>query len=196
MANLDRLRENLKARGFAYQYFKTGTEATAYLNRKLDATEIGIGGSKTVEELGLYTTLATHNQVYWHHAGGEITDANHAPVYISSLNALAETGELINIDGSGNRVAATVYGAKRVYFVVGINKLTPDYDSALFRARNIAAPKNAQRLGVKTPCAAKGDHCYDCKSPDRICRALLVLWGKPKSAEETEVIVIGEELGF
>ena len=117
-------------------------------------------------------------------------------VYISSVNGLAETGELINIDGTGNRVSSTLFGHEKVYFVVGKNKIAPDYDKALWRARNIASPKNAQRIGVQTPCAVKGDRCYDCKSPQRICRGLVVLWEKPKAIQTMEVILIDEELGY
>ena len=110
---------------------------------------------------------------------------------------LAETGELVNIDGVGNRVASTLYGHRRVYFVVGRNKVAPDYDAALWRARNIASPKNAQRIGVQTPCAAKGDKCYDCKSPQRICRGLVVLWEPMMGMEQsTEVLLVDEELGY
>ena len=116
-------------------------------------------------------------------------------VYLTSVNGLAETGELINIDGAGNRVASTLYGHKKVYFLVGRNKLAPTYDEALWRARNIAAPKNAQRLQKKTPCAVKGDRCYNCKSPERICRGLVVLWG-PMMGMEAEVILVDEDLGM
>ena len=117
-------------------------------------------------------------------------------VYISSVNGLAETGEIINIDGNGNRVASTLFGHETVYLVVGSNKLAPDYESALWRARNIAAPKNAQRLNRKTPCAVKGDRCYDCSSPDRICRALVVLWGKPNTVKKMEILLVDEALGY
>ena len=88
-----------------------------------------------------------------------------------------------------------MYGHKRVYFVVGINKIEPDYDRALWRARNVAAPKNAQRLGRKTPCAVKGDRCYDCKSPERICRGLVVLW-EAVANMEMEVVLIDQDLGY
>ena len=115
---------------------------------------------------------------------------------LSSVNGLAETGELINIDGAGNRVASTLFGHKRVYFVVGANKIAPDYDAALWRARNIAAPKNAQRLKRKTPCAAKGDRCYDCSSPERICRELVVLWDKPMGVDTMEIVLIDQDLGM
>jgi len=108
---------------------------------------------------------------------------------------LAETGEIINIDGTGNRISAALYGHKKVYFVVGKNKIAPTYEEALHRARNIAAPKNCVRLGLKTPCAAKADKCYDCASPDRICCGLSVLWTKMLGAD-MEVVLIDEELGY
>ena len=93
------------------------------------------------------------------------------------------------------RAPATLFGHEKVYFVIGRNKLAPTYDEALWRARNIAAPKNAQRLGKKTPCAVKGDRCYDCKSPDRICRGLVTLWG-PMTGMEAEVLLVDEDLGL
>ena len=92
-------------------------------------------------------------------------------------------------------MASGLFGHEKVYFIVGRNKVAPDYDAALWRARNIAAPKNAQRLGRNTPCAAKGDRCYDCKSPERICRALVVYWEKPGSMD-MEVVLVDEDLGY
>ena len=88
-----------------------------------------------------------------------------------------------------------LYGHKKVWIIVGRNKIAPTYDEALWRARNIAAPKNAQRLHRKTPCAVKADHCYDCKSPERVCRALAVLW-EPMMGCDMEVVLVGEELGY
>ena len=123
------------------------------------------------------------------------TAAVRADIYISSVNGIAETGEIINIDNTGNRVAAVSYGPKTVYLIVGKNKIAPDYESALFRARNVASPLNAQRLNRKTPCAVNGDRCYDCNSPERICRNLSVLWEKPIGAEY-EVNLINEDLGY
>lgn len=195
--DLQRLEENLKKRGFSFASFANREAANEYLDGKIDHTTVGIGGSMTVKEIGLYDKLATHNQVFWHLLpGGKISDANKAEVYISSLNGLAETGELINIDGVGNRVSATAYGAKKVYFVLGKNKLAPDFEKALWRARNIAAPKNAARFGTNTPCVTKEPRCYDCDSPERICRELLVLWQKPRRVEEMEIVLIEEDLGY
>jgi len=146
--------------------------------------------------MGLYPRLSAHNKVIWHWEGGSLAEAATTDVYITSVNGLAETGEIINIDGNCNRVASYMYGHKKVYLVVGANKIAPDYDSALWRARNIAAPKNAQRLNRKTPCAVKADKCYNCSSPDRICQALTVLWGKPGMIDTMEILLIDESLGY
>lgn len=197
MADFTKVEQALRQRGYTVHVFETGAEAADYLNGAIDGVSVGIGGSVTVQQLGLYDRLAEHNQVYWHWQGGpeQRAKAAEADVYLTSANGLAQTGEILNIDGAGNRVASTLYGHKKVYFVIGANKLAPTRDEALWRARNIAAPRNAQRLGKKTPCAVKGDKCYDCKSPDRICRGLVELWG-PMMGMETEVILIGEDLGM
>ena len=191
------VKKNLEAKGFLVKTFATAAEAAAYLDSAIDGTTVGVGGSITVKEMGLYDKLAAHNEVFWHWVNGpqERVKAAAAKVYITSANGLAETGEIINIDGAGNRVASMLYGHEKVYFVVGKNKLAPTYDEALWRARNIAAPKNAQRLGKKTPCAVKGDRCYNCKSPDRICQSFVTLWG-PSMGMETEVILVDEDLGL
>ncbi len=196
MTDWTKLMENLKRRGYQVRRFATAQEAADYLDGQIDQTTVAIGGSMTIKELGLYDRLASHNRAVWHWEGGSLEEAAQTQVYLSSVNGLAETGELINIDGAGNRVASTIYGHRRVYFVVGSNKIAPDYDAALWRARNIASPKNAQRLGKQTPCAAKGDRCYDCQSPDRICRALTVLWEKPTGVEQMEVILVDQPLGY
>lgn len=196
MTDWTNLTKNLEERGFAVRSFATREEAADYLDKEIDGVSVAFGGSVTVQEMGLCDKLKTHNRALWHWNKDSLAEAAATDVYISSVNGLAETGELINIDGTGNRVASTLFGHKKVYFVVGKNKIAPDYDKALWRARNIASPKNAQRLGMKTPCAVKGDRCYDCKSPERICKGLVVLWGKPKGIEHMEVVLIDEELGY
>ncbi len=193
--------ENLKKLGYQVSCFGTAGEACQYLDGRIDKTSVGIGGSKTVEEMGLYDCLAAHNEVYWHWKASPeksretLQKAGQASVYLTSANGIAKTGEIINIDGNGNRVAAMLYGHEKVYIIAGKNKIAPDYDSALYRARNVAAPLNARRVGAKTPCAAKCDHCYDCDSPDRICQGLAVLWG-PMNVGEFEVVLIDEDLGY
>lgn len=197
MADFTAVEQALRQRGYTVRVFDSGEAAADYLNGAIDGVSVGIGGSVTVQQLGLYDRLAQHNQVYWHWQGGpeQRDKAAGADVYLTSANGLAETGEILNIDGTGNRVASTLYGHKKVYFVIGANKLAPTRDEALWRARNIAAPLNARRLEKKTPCAVNGDQCYDCKSPDRICRGLVELWG-PMMGMETEVVLINEDLGM
>lgn len=192
----------LETRGFKVSTFASSAEASRYLNEQIDGMSVSSGGSITLEQTGILASLGRHNELvsHWHVPEGKSPDevrlqAMTTDVYLTSVNGLAETGELINIDGTGNRVSSTLFGHKKVYFVVGRNKLAPTYEDALWRARNIAAPKNAQRLGMKTPCAAKADRCYDCKSPERICRGLVVLWGTMKSCE-MEVVLVDEELGY
>ena len=191
--------ENLKARGYAVQCVATAREAADYLNGAIDGVSVGFGGSMTLEQMGLFERLSGHNRALWHWREGTAEDprkeALTADVYVTSVNGMDEDGDLINIDGAGNRVAATLFGHRKVYFVVGRNKLAPTYEEALWRARNISAPKNAQRLQRKTPCAAQGDKCYDCKSPERICRGLVVLW-KPMMGMEAEVVLVDEDLGY
>lgn len=196
MTDWTKLTKNLEERGFTVRTFATKEEAAGYLDREIDGVSVGFGGSVTVQEMGLFDRLKTHNRALWHWDKATLAEAAAADVYIASVNGLAETGEIINIDGTGNRVASTLFGHKKVYLVVGKNKIAPDYDKALWRARNIAAPKNARRLGLKTPCAVKGDRCYDCKSPDRICNELVVLWEKPKAIERMEVILVDQDLGY
>ena len=196
MADMERVRKNLEEQGFQTSCFATAKEAADYLDAQIDGATVGIGGSMTIQAMGLSERLSKHNDVIWHWEGGELRRAMLADVYLTSVNGLAETGEIVNIDGNCNRVAASMFGPKRVYYVVGINKIAPDFEKALWRARNVAAPKNAQRLGKKTPCAVKADRCYDCKSPERICRGLSVLWRKPTGFEQAEVVLIEEELGM
>ena len=191
------VKANLEGRGYTVKVFATGTEAAEYIDSMIDNTTVGIGGSKTIQDLGLHEKLSAHNEVHWHwvDSPAEREKAAVAQVYLTSANGLTEAGEIINIDGAGNRVASTLFGHQKVYFIIGKNKLAPTYDEALWRARNIAAPKNAQRLGKKTPCAINADRCYDCKSPDRICRGLVVSWG-PMMGMEAEVVLVDEELGL
>lgn len=200
--NFTNIKENLEKLGYQVSCFETAGEAAEYMDAQIDQKTVGFGGSVTLDQMGLYEKLAAHNKVSWHWRIPEgktdrdmRVEANAAEVYISSVNGLAETGEIINIDGNCNRVASIFYGHEKVFLVAGENKIEKDYDSALYRARNVASPLNAKRLGAKTPCALNGDRCYDCKSPARICRGLSVLWEKPMSGE-FEVILIHEKLGF
>lgn len=197
MADFRKVEKHLTDKGFSVKVFATGAEAAAYLDKVIDGKSVGFGGSMTLRELGLYDKLSSHNKVYWHWLDGEKERvlAMNTEVYLTSVNGLAETGELINIDGTGNRLASTLYGHDKVYFIVGRNKLAPTFDEALWRARNIAGPKNAHRLQLKTPCARNGDRCYDCKSPDRICKGMSVHW-EAMMGSDSEILLVDEDLGY
>ena len=195
--DLEKTITNLEGRGFKVRCFDSGEQAAAYIASQISGCTVGFGGSKTLEALGLYETLSEKNAVYWHwKAPGKETlrSAAFADVYLSSANAISEEGEIFNIDGTGNRLAATLYGHRKVFLIAGTNKICPDFDSALHRARDVAAVKNCARFGKKTPCQTDG-HCHDCRSPERICHALTVLWG-PMNGMETEVVLSRSDYGM
>ena len=200
--NFQTLQNNLEEKGYTVQVFDNKETASDYLNSQIDYQTVGFGGSVTLRQMNLYEKLSSHNTVYWHdNKPSDMTvmetrtAASRAEVYISSVNAISESGEIVNIDNTGNRVAAISYGPSKVYLVIGSNKVTENLDTAIYRARNVASPLNAKRLNRKTPCALNGDKCYDCNSPERICRNLSVLLTKPTGAEY-EIILIQEELGY
>ena len=198
--NVQRTMDSLNYKGFEVRYFETVQEAAEYLRGSIWGKTVGIGGSVTIQQMGLYERLTEHNTVYWHWVKNDMetrTAAAGAEVYLTSANAIAETGEIVNIDGSGNRVAATLYNHERVVYVVGVNKIAPDLESAVFRARNVAAPLNTRRLGLKTPCAVgKEIRCYNCSSRDRICCGVVTLLWPMRSIKVTEVVLVGESLGY
>ena len=200
--NLTSLKANLEQKGYIVNIFDTKELAANYIDNQINEKTVGLGGSVTIQQMNLFAMLSKHNIVYWHDEKPEDmtvmetrTVATRAEVYISSVNGISEAGEIVNIDNTGNRVAAISYGPSKIYLVIGTNKIASDLERAIYRARNIASPLNAKRLNRKTPCAVKGDKCYDCNSPERICRNLSVLWRKPTGADY-EVILIKEELGF
>ena len=202
MANVQKLMENLEKQGYVVSYYDTAAQAKEALVSSIEGKTVGFGGSCTLRDMGLYELLSEENQVFWHWKQQPVNEArakaNAAEIYMTSLNGVAETGELINIDGDGNRLAATTFGPnKKVYFIIGVNKIAPDFHSALARARNIAAPLNARRLNKQTPCAQGSEvKCYDCQSPDRICKGMTVFTRKLGGIGEMEVMIIGEELGY
>ncbi len=187
---------NLEKNGFAVSRFATSGEASAYLEGAIKGETIGFGGSITLQDMGLDKRLAKDNTVIWHwHKPEYRSRYPEFTAYITSANALAETGELVNIDGSGNRVAATLFGPKKVYFVVGRNKLAPDLAAAVDRARNVASPLNAKRLDRATPCV-KDSRCHDCHAPERICGVISIHMRPMLGALRTEVVLIDKELGY
>lgn len=175
----------LKKNRYSVSCFQSASEAAQYLEEKISGKTVGFGDSATLKALDLNSRLSKRNEVhnpatasdeasFLHYAA----QAMSTQIFLTSVNAAAMTGELINIDGTGNRIAGSLFGHEKVYFVIGKNKIEPTLEKALWRARNIAAPRNAQRLKLKTPCAVKADKWYNCSSPDRICNGLVIHWKK------------------
>lgn len=199
MADLEKTGKNLENRGFRVHRFASGAEAAEFLVQTLHGTSIGIGGSVTIDTLGVYDRLCGSNEVFWHwknHAPETRERAGKAETYLCSANGVSENGEIVNIDGFGNRVAGTIYGPQRVFLVVGRNKIAPDLTGAIDRARNIAAPLNARRLSRHTPCAVGEPRCHDCRSPEKICGVMTVFFMPPTSIKEFHVILVDEDLGY
>ena len=202
MTDFIKLKANLEQNGYTVSVFETAEKAACYLENETAGKTVAFGGSVTLRDMGLYERLSRNSTIFWHwkpqdgQTGKQVCAlARNTQIYISSVNGIAETGEIVNIDGNGNRVAETTYGHEKVYLIAGRNKVAPDLHAAINRARNIASPLNAKRLGMKTPCAVNGDRCYDCKSADRICRVLSVFLQKPNGCDY-EVVLINEDIGY
>lgn len=196
--NYSLIRKNFEQHGFGTQLFSGKEEVCDYLSGLLHHQTIGFGGSVTLKELGLYETLEQDNAVVWHNKVYTFDVrrlANCAKIYITSANAVTETGEIVNIDMTGNRVAMTAFGPESCYYVIGRNKITPNLNDAIHRCKHVAAPRNAMRVGARTPCAVKGDKCYDCSSPERICRITTVIERAP-AGMKCEIIFVDQELGL
>lgn len=199
MADFEKTRKNLENRGFRAHVFATGAEAADYLVQTLHNTCIGIGGSVTIDEIGVYDRLSADNDVIWRWKKPTPDSRERgaaAETFLCSANGVSETGEIVNIDGYGNRVAPTIYGPQRVFLVVGKNKIAPDLNGAIDRARNIAAPLNARRLNRHTPCAVGEPRCHDCRSPEKICGVMTVFFMPPTSIKEFHVLLVNEDLGY
>ena len=197
--NRELLKKNFEKHLFATSFFDTKEEAADYLCSQIRNTTVGFGGSMTLTAMNLYDRLTgAGNTVYSHSVSMDphcMQKARDSEFYVCSANGVSETGEMVNIDGRGNRVSATLFGPKKVFFVVGRNKIVPSLAEALTRAKTAAAPPNAARLKKKTPCAAEGKKCFDCNSPERICNAT-VIYERAMTGMEAEVVFIDEDLGF
>lgn len=199
---MENLKNNLIKRGYDVNIFETSKEAKEYLLKVIDKTStVGIGGSMTIKETGIDKELECQgNKVFWHWTapGDEKKQARekagNADVYLCSSNAVTRDGQLINIDGTCNRIAGMLHGTGKVYMVIGVNKIAQNFDEALKRIKNVACPANAKRLGLDTPCAKLG-YCTDCTCSDRMCNATLILDRKPGS-HPFEILLVNEKMGY
>lgn len=164
-----------------------------------EGASVTMGGAMSAHEIGLVQALKQGNYHFidrdaYADKRAAMLAAYDADVFLSSANAITEDGEMVNIDGNSNRVSAIAQGPKRVVFIVGMNKVCCDLDAAMKRARNVAAPINAQRFSLNTPCAKTGA-CMNCKSPDTICcQFLITRFSRHK--DRIHVILVNDSLGF
>jgi L-lactate utilization protein LutB len=205
---LNDLKKALEANNFEVFLAENTTEAHKIVLEeilpKLGAKSVAWGGSLTFGATGLYEALKNNaelNVIDTYDKSIPLEDmlerrrsALNVDLFFTGTNAVTETGELVNLDMIGNRVAAIVFGPKNVIVLVGRNKIVPDLDEAIFRVKNYSAPVNAMRLDKKTPCA-ETSYCEDCKSPDRICNAWSIV-EKSFPKGRIKVVLIDENLGF
>ena len=160
---------------------------------------VTMGGCMSAVEIGLFDALKNGEYAFLDRDTAVDRDAAmregyNADWFISSANGMTEDGVMVNIDGNSNRVSAIAQGPRHVLFIVGMNKVCKDVDHAMKRARNVAAPINAQRFGLDTPCAKTGS-CFNCKSPDTICCQFLIT-RYSRHPGRIKVILVNDSLGF
>jgi L-lactate utilization protein LutB len=204
--------ESLKKNGFEAKYHSSGKETTQEIMSMIPAgAKVGVGGSLTLEEIGLIEGLERREDITFLNPTKALETESDLTVamgkmipimreiytcdfFLSGTNAITEKGQLFNIDGNGNRVGAMFFGPKQVIVVAGINKIVEDLDEAVRRVRHYAAPTDAKRIPVPTPCAETGV-CVDCNSPARICNIFVTLHKRPM-ATPISIFLVGEELGL
>lgn len=202
MERLRRAAEQFEKRGIRARVFDSASEVTALLLETIEPQKtVAFGGSVTLRDMGIYEALTDRGQkVLWHwktakeEAAQLRRNALNADVYLTSSNAVIEDGRLLNIDGTGNRVAAMIFGPPRVIVIAGKNKLTPDYAGALNRIQTVACPKNAERLNRNVPCRFTGK-CEDCRSPERMCQFTVTIENRPEGSD-IEVWLVNEDMGY
>ena len=192
--------KGLASRNMTGYYAASKEEALAQALGLIEqGSTVTMGGGMSVHEIGLVKALKEGDYNFidrddYEDKRAAALLANDADVFLSSTNAMTEDGVLVNIDGNSNRVSAIAHGPKKVVFIVGMNKVCPDVDSAIKRARNVAAPINAQRFGIVTPCTQTGS-CMNCKSADTICCNFLIT-RYSRHTGRIHVILVDESLGF
>ncbi len=201
---IKRTMENLEKNNMEAFYAEDASKAMDIVKGLVKEGEtVSVGGSMTLFETGLIEYLKSGKFNYLDRYAAGLTPEGvkevfrktfFADTYFTSTNALTEDGELYNVDGTCNRVAAMLYGPDKVIVIAGVNKIVPDSDSAIERVRRTAAPANAIRLSRKTPCVSTG-YCMDCSSPERICNSY-VLIGRQPAKGRIKVIIVGSDLGY
>ena len=192
--------KGLESRNMSGYYAESKEEALKLALELIDkGSTVTMGGAMSAHEIGLVDALKNGDYNFIDRdqeadKRAAMLAAYDADVFLSSANAMTEDGILVNIDGNANRVSAIAQGPKKVVFIVGMNKVCDDLDGAMKRARNVAAPINAQRFGLSTPCAKTGS-CMDCKSPDTSCCQFLITRFS-RHEGRIHVILVNDNLGF
>jgi hypothetical protein len=196
---------NLTKNGFAARLAHNAAEAKSLVLDLIPAgLPVGVGGSVTIRQMDLIETLRQRGHEVFDHweAGLSLEQSKEvklrqvgAPVFLASANAVTQDGKLVNIDNTGNRVAAMIFGPNQVIVVAGRNKIVDGLDEALLRIKMHVAPLNAKRRMDKTPCAKTGE-CQDCHSPDRTCRVTTILERKTRGVGTFSVIIVDEDMGY
>ncbi|MEO0160915.1 MAG: lactate utilization protein [candidate division WOR-3 bacterium] len=199
-----RVVEALRKRDFNAEYFHSVNEVNDYLLRNIPVhASVGIGGSMTIRELSIIEKLEERGNKVIHHWQKGLTEETDkeirkkemlADYYLTSANAITKNGDIINIDGIGNRIAAMVYGPDNVYIIAGYNKIVPSIHDGIKRSKEIAAVMNAKRVSAQTPCVNTG-MCIDCNVKGRICRVISIMQFRPWHTNIT-VLLVNETLGF
>ena len=198
-----RVIKGLESRNMEGYYAESKEEALAKALELIpEGSSVGWGGSMSIEEIGLKDAVCTGNYTVYNRDVCKTPEEKRqtelsiigSDYFLSSSNAITEDGVLVNIDGAANRVAAISWGPKNVLMIIGMNKIVKSVEDAVSRARNEAAPINAQRFPVDTPCKKNGA-CSDCKSPDSVCCQFLITRFS-KIPKRIKVILVNEDLGF
>ena len=200
----ERAAEALRRNDFDAVYCRSAEEAAEEVLRLVPENgTVGLGGSWTVKELGVVEKLKARGNIILDHGAPGLENDERvrirraqltADAFLTGSNAVTMDGRLVNTDGSGNRVAAMIFGPGKVIVVAGVNKIVRDVEEAEERIRKTAAPINNRRLNLPNPCVKTGE-CMDCQGPTRICNVTTILHKRPKLTE-MHVILVGEELGF
>ena len=201
---LERAADALRSNEFTVELCEDSARAATHIMTAAQtADSIGFGGSVSLVEMDLPRRLAEAGKECLIHGAPDLAPEQRMAImrrqltcdlFLTGANAVTLDGKLVNIDATGNRVGAMAFGPKKVIVVAGANKLAADEPTAVARVRAWVAPPNAQRLGMKTPCAATG-FCADCTSPQRICRIVHIMEKKPRLTDVT-VLLVAEPLGL
>ncbi|SCZ05662.1 lactate utilization protein [Alkaliphilus peptidifermentans] len=195
--------DNLKKRNISGEYFESLEDAKEWLVDSIPkGVIIGVGNSQTLKKMNISTILLEKGHVVYDKTLSKTREeaktikkkALLSDWYLTGTNGISLDGAIVNIDHSGNRAAAMIYGPDRVIIIIGTNKIENSLEEAIYRARNVAAPQNAKRAGLNPPCV-EANKCVDCRSDDRVCNNILIIEGQVDKNRMT-VVIVEEDIGF